>query len=376
VIKAGTGGTLWTGSEIGKRGDSAALLASLAGRLTRAVRARVTTDEAERLKQVHRTTPAAEEAYLQGRLHLAGYGPDAASRALKSFQRAIEIDPDYAAAHASAAIALVKLASFAGISHAAARADARAEIRKAFEAGGDNIAEAHAAEADLRFLYDWDFAGAEGELRRSLDINPGFMYARNVYAQLLAAQKRFDEMMPLSEESLRMDPQSVDAVVNHGILLYYKRDYAGAEEVSNRALSMDPGKESAILLRARVLEEQKRYDESLALANEAKRLAGEPGVNLRVVLIRLQALTGHLGEARAATAALEKAGRDGTMRVRRRDLAYIYIALGRKADALTQFEGALDERDPSLVYLGVAPRVDPLRDDPRFQAILQKIGLK
>ena len=80
---------------------------------------------------------------------------------------------------------------------------------KAFE-NGDDIAEAHAAEADIRFLYDWDWVGAETELRKSIDLNPSFMYARNVYAQLLAAEKRFDEMLVLSEESLRMDPQSLD----------------------------------------------------------------------------------------------------------------------------------------------------------------------
>ena len=208
--------------------------------MTRAVRAQVTRDEALRLRQVRVTNPAAEEAYLQGRLHLAGYGRKPRTVPSKSFQRAIDADPGYAAAHASAAFAYVKLASFAGVSHAEARLLARAEIRKAFETG-DDIAEAHAAEADLRFLYDWDWEGAERELQRSLDLNPSFMYARNVYAQLLAAQKRFDEMLSLSEESLQMDPQSLDALVNHGMLLYYKRDYAAAEEVCRRALSMQPG---------------------------------------------------------------------------------------------------------------------------------------
>jgi serine/threonine protein kinase/tetratricopeptide (TPR) repeat protein len=376
VIKAGTGATLWSGSETRKRGESAPLLEDLARRLSAAVRANVTSEERKQLSRGHRTSLAAEEAYLQGRSRLSDYGPEATTRALKAFQRAIEADPDYAAAHASAAFALVKLAGYGEISHAAARSDARAGIRKAFAVGGDEIAEAHAAEAELRFLYDWDFAGAENELQRSLDLNPSFMHPRLVYAQFLAAQKRFDEMMSISEESLRLDPESVEAIVNHGILLYYKRDYAGAEAMSNRALSMSAGKQSALLLRARVLEELQRPEESLALVEEALRLSGKPGVNLRVVLIRLLALTGRSEEARAAAAALEKAGRDGTLVVRPRDLAYLYIALGRKEDALTQFERAVDERDPSLVYLGVAPRVDPLRDSPRFKAILAKIGLE
>ena len=373
LIAASSGAKLWSGSAVRRRGESAALLSDIARAMTRAVHAQVTDSEATQLEQARRTTPEAEEAYLQGRLHLSGYGPDAAARALKSFQRAIAADQNYAAAHASAALAYVKLAGFNAISHGEASGSARTAIRKAYDTGVD-IAEAHAAEADILFLYDWDWKGAEREYLRSLELNPGFLHARNNYAQVLAARKRFDEMLSVSEESLRMDPQSVDALVNHGMLLYYKRDYAGADQVSQQALTMQPGNGFALILRSRVAEAQKRYDDALAAANEARRLSGEESVNLRVILIRLQALAGHLDEARAATTALERAGKNGTLRVRARDLAYIYLALGRTADALDQFERALDERDPSLVWLTVSPRVDVLRDEPRFKAILQKMG--
>lgn len=374
LLAAGTGARLWSGSAVGNRGESAALLSEITRGLTRAVGAEVTAAEATRLGQPRRTSAAAEEAYLQGRLHLAGYGPEAADRALKSFQRAIAADPNYAAAHASAALAYVKLAGFNAISHGEARLAARAAIKKAVETG-EQIAEAHAAEADLRLLYDWDWEGAERELQRSLDLNPNFMYARNVYAQLLAARRRFDEMLAVSEESLRIDPQSVDALVNHGMLLYYQRDFTGAEEVAQRAVTMQPGNVSALLLQSRIAEAQERYDEALAAANEALRLSGEANVNLRVVLIRLQALAGQQQEARQAAIALEREGRDGRERVRARDLAYVYLALNRNHDALTQFEKALDERDPSLIWLTVAPRVDALRAEPRFQEILKKVGL-
>ncbi len=114
LIAAGSGARLWSGFAVRRRGESAALLSDVARSMTRAVRAQVTKDEALRLRQVRVTNPAAEEAYLQGRLHLAGYGKEAANRALQSFQRAIDADPGYAAAHASAASAYVKLAGFGG----------------------------------------------------------------------------------------------------------------------------------------------------------------------------------------------------------------------------------------------------------------------
>ena len=374
LFEAATGVKLWSGSVSRHRGESAALLSDLARKVSRVIRAQVTPAEAVRLGQVRRTNPVAEEAYLQGRLHLIGYGPSAGRQALASFQRAIDADPEYPAAHASAALAYVKLAAFGGMTHGEARSKASAEIRRAYDAGED-IAEAHAADADLKLLYDWDWRVAEQELRRSIELNSSFMYARNVYAQLLARQRRFDEAIQLSEESLRIDPQSVETLLNHGMILYYKRDYAAAAQVSQQALQMQPGHAAALIFRSRVEEAQGRYQEALAAASEAERLAGATNTNLRVVVIRLLALTGQSDAARAATRALVAAGRDGSAIVRARDLAYIYIALDRPADALDQFERALDERDPLLVWLSVEPRVDELRKEPRFQAILQQIGL-
>jgi tetratricopeptide (TPR) repeat protein len=172
-----------------------------------------------------------------------------------------------------------------------------------------------------------------------------------------------------------MDPQSVEALVNHGMLLYYKHDWNGARRMADQALAMQPGSGFALRLRSRVAEAEGRYEEALADAREAKRLAGDGWVNLEVVIVRLQFLAGHTADARRALAALEQARLEGREHVRARDLAYIYTAQGRHADALDQFERALDERDPSLVWLTVEPRVDPLRSDPRFQAILQRIGL-
>ena len=94
------------------------------------------------------------------------------------------------------------------------------------------------------------------------------------------------------------------------------------------------------------------------------------GALLRVLIIRLQALAGHRAEAERAAEELER-----STRLRWRDLAYLHLGLGRTERALQAFSAALDERDPALVWLTVDPRVDSLRDEPRFQAILERLGL-
>ena len=200
------------------RGEVGALLGTAAKALALAVNAPVTGAESTRLGQVRPTTPAAEEAYLQGRLHLASYGPDAAKRALDAFNRALKLDESFAAAHAGAALAYLRLGDAGVLSHA----DARVSAVPIFDGRSRPVKMAQKfmpRSAETMFLYDWDWAGAEREYRRSLDLNPGLVYPRTVFAQLLAARGRFEQALKISDETLLLDPQSIPAMVNHGLLL-------------------------------------------------------------------------------------------------------------------------------------------------------------
>jgi TolB-like protein/tetratricopeptide (TPR) repeat protein len=373
LISASGGETLWSGSFERPRGEVAALLADVARKLAGAVNAPMTGGESARLGQARPTSPAAEEAYLQGRLHLANYGPEPARRALASFSRAIQIDPAYPAAHAASALAYLRLGGTNVVTHNEARLQALAEVRKAFEQGADS-AEAHAALADIKFLYDWDWSGAELEYRRALAINAGFVPARTNYAQALASRRRFPEAVAVSEETLRLDPQSTDALIAHGMLLYYKRDLAAATAVADRVVSSEPNNPAGYVLAGRVAEASGRYQDALILMRRASELAGDGGVNLRLLVVRLQALSGDISGARAANDELDRAASAGSIRLHPRDRAFLALGFGRASDALDAFALAFAERDPSLVWLGVDPRVDALRTDPRFVTMLQTLG--
>jgi eukaryotic-like serine/threonine-protein kinase len=374
-LSAASGGaTLWSGAFDRPRGDSKILLGKVATAIADAVEAPITSAERERLTQARSTSPAAEEAYLQGRLHFAGYGAEAAKRALDAFKRALKLDSSYGAAHAGSALSYLRLGDAGVLSLADARLSAVSEIRQAFDAGEDG-AEVYAALAETKFLYDWDWDGAERDYRRSLELNPGLIYARSVYAQLLTARRRFESALKVSEETMRLDPQSTQALVNHGLLLYYSRNFDAARAVAADAIAQDPAAVGGHLLAARISEAQGKHADALTEVSRAVELTGDPAPNLRVMLIRAQAHAGHRDAANAGAEALRAEAARGTIRLRSRDRAYLELGLGRTDNALAAFADALGERDPSLLWVTVDPRVDVLRNDPRFQAIIKGLEI-
>ena len=159
----------------------------------------------------------------------------------------------------------------------------------------------------------------------------------------------------------------------HGLSYYYKRDYASAEDILERALAREPDSAGAHTLLARVAEDRQDYARALDLARRAAQLSDGGGVALQVTIIRLQALSGDQGGARAAFAALQQQAADRTITLTARDIAYVHLAFGDYDRACRAFERALDDRDPSLVWITVDPRVDVLRERADFRAIVDTI---
>ena len=375
LIEAGAQTVVWTRAFDRPRGETLALQTEIARSIAEAVRATVTPTEAARLSGAQRqTNPAAEEAYLLGRSHLDQYGAGSADQALKAFERALQQDPQHAAAHAAAARAYVSLGVNGAIPDSQARAQALAEVRRALELDA-GLAEAHATLAHIYFRYDWDWSGADREFRRSLDLNPSSIYARTFYAEFLAALGRLDEAVGQSEIAKRLDPQSGAAARRYALVLYYKHDFPAAERALQEAVAIEPSNAGGPLIEGRIAEARGDFTQALEATERAAQLSGGGLAPLRIAIIRLQALSGQRPEAIANFRKLQNEGASRALRVTARDLAYVQLAFGNDKEALDLFAQALDERDPSLVWLGVDPRVDALRTDPRFRAMLRSIGL-
>jgi len=374
LVAAGTQGIVWSRDFERGRGDSNGLANAIAAGVTTAVRAAMTPAEATRLKAAHQTNPSAEAAYLAGRSYIEQYGAASADAALKSFQRAVQFDPQHAGAHAGAARAYVSLGLNEKISNSQARADGLREAREAI-ALDENLAEAHAALADILFVYDWDWQGAEREFVRSLELNPNSAYALSNYAGYLAARTRFDESLAKAQAARELDPQSGAAARKYALLAYYQRDFAAAEQALQESSQLETNQAGLPLLRGRLAEARGDLARALTETREALQLSRGGGVPLRVQEIRLLALSGRKGEAATALSALQREAAGGAIRISVRDLAYIALAFGDRTRAMALFGDAVNERDPTAVWLGIDPRVDEIRDDAHFRQLLQTIGV-
>ncbi len=334
----------------------------------------ITASESARLNHPQQTNPAAEAAYLQGRQELSQYGSERARRALEAFERATQLDPQYALAHAATARAYVALADHGDISRPDGRASASAAIQKALNID-DNLPEARAALGDLKWWYEWDWLGAEAEYKRALDVNPSFTYARKRYAGLLTAARRLDEGAEEAVKAEALNPLSPEAMTEHGMILYYRRDYAAAREILQRALQLEPTRGGALAIMGRIEEAEGHFDAALDVLTRMREIVGTGNTGLEIEIVRLEALTGRRDEAERHLSELQRAATAAHQRIVANSLAQVQLAFGNRDRALDFFEEAINERDPSVLWLAVDPRVDELRPMPRFQALLARLRI-
>jgi TolB-like protein len=374
LIAAGTNATIWSRTFEEALSGTSAIEAAIARDIASGVNAVVTSAVLERLSQPRQTNQAAETAFLEGRAYIDGYSSAYTRRALDAFTRAIDADPKHAAAHAGAARALFTLGFANVMSQPEARAKAQAAADKAIELD-DMLPDAHVALADIAFYYDWNWARAESEYVRSLALNPSYSYGRTQYAQFLAAARRTAEAVEQSALTIALEPATARPYRVHAINLYYHRAFPAAAAAIQKALEFEQNHAGSWVILGRIAEAEGRVNEALEYTDRAVDLSrdGVPAL-LRVQQMRLLALTGRRAEARAG---LEQLRRDSSL-VLWNPLfdAYVSLALGDRDRTFEQLEKAVQQREPSLLYIAVDPRLDAARDDQRFAKIVKSLGLE
>jgi TolB-like protein len=374
LIAAGSDTQIWAQEFERSLGDTLALQAEVAHAIASGISAVLTPAERRRLSQVRPTTPAANEAYYQG-LHYLSQSSADGQRAVEAFRRATALDPNHAGARAGLARGLFTLGFLGAMTHQEARVLALAEVNRALELDPDS-AEAAAALADLRFYYDWDWAGAERAYRRAIDLNTSFARARSQYARFLAAARRHDEAIAEAARAAELDPMSASAASTRALIFYYASDYQGALDAVGHALQLEPESAGAHFVHSRIEAARGALDEAIAANDRALAIAGDGASNAwRAHRIRLQALSGAVKEARAALARFPADLASRKQRVGSAQLGFVHEALGERARALDLIERALGEREPDLLWLAVDPRADTMKAEPRFEQVLTKLGI-
>jgi TolB-like protein len=374
LVSAGGGPLLWTNSFERPLGDSFSIQALMAGEIAAAVNAAVTPEEASRLApDTRQTTPQAAVAFLEGRAYIERYGVENWRRAEAAFSRAIQADANHAGAHAGLARALFTLGHGDEIPQAQARARALRHAEQAI-ALDPALPEAHATLGDLAFYYDWNWLAAEERYRTSVEINPSFIYGRLQFAQLLAAARRTGEAVAQAQIAVDLQPSSPEAWRWLALMRYYDRDLSGAADALTTERTLGAETSGYWILSGRIAEAAGRIEQARDQTDRAIALSpGVPGL-LRVQRIRLMALGGDAAGARTALEAMRREFAERNQPWNPQFDAYVHLAAGDHEQALDGFEAALAQRHWSLLWIGVDPRLDPLRDHPRFTTLLRGLG--
>jgi TolB-like protein/DNA-binding SARP family transcriptional activator len=314
----------------------------------------------------------AYELYCRGRYLQERRSPKSLGDAVRAFRGAIELEPEYALAHAGLADALAVLVAYGAVPPSEFMPLVRATAQRAL-ALDPGLAEPHAALASVAAMYDWDWRGAETEFRRTLEINRYYERAHMWYANYcLAPQGRLDEA--IAELRRARSVAVISPVINTclGMAFYLARRYDDAVKALNTVLDLDPQFLLAHYFLGRT--ELERGDHSAAIDALERTVAISEGHSVALSSLGYAyARAGDEDEARGLLQRLERSSAE--QYVSAYDRALMRAGLGDTTAALDEFEKAFEERSPFMLWLGVQPGFDALRKEPRIQALLGKMGL-
>ena len=332
------------------------------------LRLKLSGEQEQQIAKRDTVDPKAYEWLLKGRYYFSKPSTDNLKKSIDCLEQAVVADPNYALAHAELSLKYYILTG-GGI------ADPKVYIPKAESAArkalslDDDLAEAHLAISRI-YVARWQWQEGEAERKRAIELDPNNALAHDLYAQLLALLGRYDESVVQARRARELDPLSAFTAGNLGFRLYFARRYDESIMELKKALELDPESDFVNNILGYSYAGKGQFKEAIAAYQEAVRL-GDESTSLQV----------YLGAACAGAGEREKAL--GILRqlqttkeyVSPAELAALYTALGDSDAAFASLEKAYSEHDLQLQFLKVDPSYDRLRDDPRYQDLMRRVGL-
>ena len=363
---------LWAESFEFDQGNVLAVQGEVARDVARQARVKLTPQEQARLTNSRPVDPEAHEAYLLGR----AYAYKAATRtswtrAKEYLEKAIEKDPGYAPAYASLADLSMRRGSLTRDPR-----DLRLQARQWAEEAlklDDTLAEAHTALARVA-QQEWDWAGAEREYRRAIELNPSYPIARVRFAMFLYAMQRFEEAVVQANRAQQLEPVSPFINTWAGAAYFLAGRVQDATASWQRALELDPGYSDASVVLARTHLTLGMTQQAIAELQKALTFNASDPLVLGA-LAHVYAQAGRRQEALKLVGDLKRIAAEGDGFVPVFGIVWAYAGLGDKEQAFVGLERCYRERSDRMVWLNVDPLLAPLRSDPRFHDFVRRVGL-
>lgn len=373
LVNAVSEDVLWKSAYNKPISNLTALQSDIARDVAGNLRARLSGIEVSHVTKRYTENAEAYELYLRGRYAAAGPVTESSIRqSIQYYQQAIDKDPNYALAYVGLAQLYLRLGHVWGfVPPREALPSARPAIEKALQLD-DNLAEAHAAMGDYKLSYEWAWPEADHELKRAIELDPNNSAAYATYGTYFQTIVQFDTAEDYRKRTRELDPLSAVATANVGYPRYYGGDYDGAIAWFRKALELDPNFAWSHLWIGQALTEKNMPNE--AIVEIEKAIAMSTGnIRMKATLGYAHARAGDRPRAENIIKELKEASK--VSYVSPYFIAIIYSGLGDKDQAFTWLEQAFEERHPYLILLRAEPVFNNIRSDPRFQDLVNRVGI-
>lgn len=358
---------LWGQQYARKLQDAVNMQREIAQTVSEKLKLRLSGAQEQRLTKSDTANAQAYELLLKGKFYDDKGGTENRLKAREFYEQAVAADPNYAPAHARLSAIYRRLAADSTLDPKEFIPKAEAEARTALELD-DSLADAHLTMGNL-YQYAWRWMEAEREYKRGIELSPNLGVAHRAYSQFLSLTGRHDEAIAEAKRARELDPVVLSANASVGYRLCFARRYDEAIAELNKVLEMDASYDFTQLVLGYAYSGKGMYKEAIAAYQEAVRL-GDDTPSTQIYLGAAYAKAGESGKANEILTAL----RSGKDYVSPGELAVLYGALGDKETAFASLEKGYAEHDLQLQFLYADPAFDPLRDDPRFQDLLRRVG--
>jgi serine/threonine-protein kinase len=364
--------TLWGEHYERRLSDLLAMQREIAREITERLQLKLTGEGEQKLAKKYTNNNDAYQLYLKGRFHWAKRTKADMLKSIEYYKQALELDPNFALAYVGMAESYNSMGKNPDLSPKEAIPPAKAAARRALEID-PSLAEAHSALADSLAIYDWNWAESEREFKRAIELDPNVSYIHVAYAVgHLTAAGRAKEVVAELERALELEPLSLinNTVLASGYL--YARQNDQALQQARKAYDLDPNFPLALHWLGQAYIDNGLYDEAITLGENGLK-KGPSNPTFIAFLGQAYAKSGRQIEAQQFIERLREAAK--TQYIRTYYIACIYVALGDKDKAFGELEKSLADKDCYLPRARIDPLMDPLRDDPRFKALLKRMNL-